>query len=139
MIAKRLPSAVKAELKKLGGDTEGAATVEQLQQQLQEEKAARQKAEARQTVRDYLNDPKHKLNIPGESQATLVKLVMLDLEYDKDGQPSNLKDVVESLKTSDPRLFATTPSNINANAGRNAPTGPVNMNDFVRQIHAGRN
>jgi hypothetical protein len=64
---------------------------------------------------------------------------MADLEYDKDGNPSNLKDVIESIRSSDPRLFANTASNINANAGRNAQTGPVNMNDVIRQMHAGRN
>jgi hypothetical protein len=139
MISKRLPSAVKAELKKLGGDPDGGPTVEQLQQQLNDEKAARQKAEARQTVGSYLDDPKNKLNIPSESRSTVVKLAMLDLEFDKDGNPSNLKDVIESLKASDPRLFANTPGSINAGNGRDNTAAPTDMNSFIRQVHASRN
>lgn len=137
-IKDKIPQLRRQLAKDISGDKDGEPSVADLQQQLLEEKAARQKAEARQTVRDYLTDPKHKMSLPTDSLNTVVKLVMLDLEYDKDGNPSNLKDAIESVKSSDPRLFTAAPSNINAGAGRDAATGPTNMNDFIRQQHAGR-
>lgn len=136
IVQNRLKSAVKAELKKLTGDAE--VTVEDLQRQLTEERTERTKLMARQTVRDYLTDPKHKLNLPSDAVPEVEELVSTRLEYDDTGKPSNLKEVVESLKTRLPRLFANTQSNINANNGRGSTPGPVNMNDFVRQ-HAVRN
>jgi hypothetical protein len=136
IVQNRLKSAVKAELKKLTGDAE--VSVEDLQRQLSEERTERQKLMARQSVRDYLSDPKHKLNIPADAISEVEELVSARLEYDSEGKPSNLKDTVESLKARLPRLFANTQSNINANNGRSTAPGPVNMNDFVRQ-HAVRN
>lgn len=136
IVQNRLKSAVKAELKKLTGD--GEVTVEDLQRQLSEERTERQKLSARQSVREYLTDPKHKLNIPTDAVSEVEELVSAKLEYDDEGKPSNLKDVVESLKSRLPRLFANTQTDINANNGRNTSVGPTDMNAFVRQ-HAVRN
>lgn len=136
IVANRIKSGVKAELKKLAGN--GEVSIEDLQRQLSEERTERQKLMARQTARDYLTDPKHKLSVPSDALPEVEELVLARLEYDDDGKPSNLKDVVESLKTRLPRLFANTQSNINANNGRSNAAGPLNMNDFVRQ-HAVRN
>lgn len=137
IVQNRLKSAVKAELKKLTGDGD-VASVEDLQRQLSEERNARQRLEARHTVREYLTDPRHKLNLDAGVVPEIEELVAARLEYDDDGKPSNLKETVESLKSRLPRLFANTQSNINANNGRGAQPGPLNMNDFVRQQLAGR-
>jgi len=65
-------------------------------------------------------------------------MVMQDIEYDDHGKPSNIKDAIESARSLAPALFVNSPSNINANNGNGNQTGPVNMNDFIRQQHAGR-
>ena len=136
IVANRIKSGVKAELKKLTGD--GEVTVEELQRQLSEERTRAAKLMARQSVRDYLSDPKHKLNIPSDAISEVEELVTAKLEYDDSGKPSNLKETVDTLKARLPRLFANTQTNINANNGRGSSAGPVDMNAFVRQ-HAVRN
>lgn len=136
IVQNRLKSAVKAELKKLTQDGEGV-TVEDLQRQLSEERTRTRAIEAREAVQDYLSDPKHKLNVRAENSRAIVKMVMQDIEYDDKGQPTNIKEAIESAKSLAPTLFVNSQSNINEGAGRNAHTGPVNMNDFVRQ-QAGR-
>lgn len=132
IVQNRLKSAVKAELKKLTGETEGAATVEDLQRQLSEEKARTRSFEARETVSDYLNDGRNKLNIRPENIRGIQELVIPRLEYDDDGKVLNLKDAIESAKSIAPALFANNTSTINAGAGRTHAT-PTNMNDFIRQ------
>lgn len=137
-MAQRLPKAVKAELKKLTSDGEGN-TVEELQRQLSEERTRTRGIEAREAVQDFLTDPKHKLNVRPENTRAIVKMVMQDIEFDDKGQPTNIKDAIESAKSLAPALFANTPSNINAGAGRNGAAGPTNMNDVIRQMYAGKN
>jgi len=133
MIQKRLPSAVKAELKKMAGDGEGKPDVDELQRQLSETKTRAQQIEARESVRDYLSDPVHKLNVKAENVAAIVKLVIPDLEYDDDGKPANLKEAVNAAKSIAPALFANTPVSINANQGRTNATMSGDMNSFIRQ------
>jgi hypothetical protein len=137
IVQNRLKSAVKAELKKLTSDGEGV-TVEELQRQLSDERTRTRAIEAREAVQDYLSDPKHKLNVRAENTRAIVKMVMQDIEYDDKGQPTNIKDAIESAKSLAPTLFVNSQSNINAGAGRDAATAPTNMNDFIRQQYAGR-
>jgi ATP-dependent exoDNAse (exonuclease V) beta subunit len=138
IIANRIKAGVKAELKKLSSDGDGN-TVEELQRQLSEEKTRTRGIEAREAVQDFLSDPKQKLNVRPENTRAIVKMVMQDIEFDDKGQPTNIKDAIESAKTLAPALFANTPSNINAGAGRNTAAGPTNMNDVIRQMYAGKN
>jgi hypothetical protein len=138
MIADRLPKAVKAELKKLTGESEGTLTVEELQRQLNEAKTKTQSYEARETVRDYLSDPANKLNIKADNIRAVEKLVMPDLTYDNDGNPSNLKEAVESARKLAPSLFTNNPASINAGAGgNNNGVGGFDMNAQIRRA-AGR-
>jgi hypothetical protein len=132
IVQNRLKSAVKAELKKLTGEGDGTPTVDELKSQLSEATQKAQALEARQSVRDYLMDPKNKLNVKAENAAAIEKLVMPDVEFDN-GKPSNLKEAIESAKSLAPALFVNVPTSIDANAGRNGQTGdPKDMNKFVR-------
>ena len=134
IIQTRLKSAVKAELKKLGGDdTTGANGVEQMQQQLTDYQTRLQAFEAKATVRDYLTDAKNKLAIPSDALSEVEELVQRQLEYGDDGKPTNLKEAVESVKNRFPRLCTAPTSSINANNGRSNAPAPKNMNDFIRQ------
>lgn len=134
IVANRIKSGVKARLKELSGETDGAVTVEELTKQLSEERGTRQKLEARQSVRDYLTDPRQKLNIKPENTAAIEKLVMQDIEFDDAGKPSNLKEAVESAKSLAPALFVNVPGQIDAATGRNGQTGnQKDMSAFIRQ------
>jgi hypothetical protein len=134
IVANRIKSGVKAELKRLTGETDGTPTVEELSKQLSEERQARQTLEARQTVRDYLTDPKHKLNVKADAVAAIEKLVLPDLVFEDDGKPSNLKEAVDAAKSLAPALFVNAPQSIDAAQGRNgaAVTGS-DMNSFIRR------
>jgi hypothetical protein len=132
IVQNRLKSAVKAELKKLTGD--GDVTVDDLQRQLSEERQKTRGIEARESVRDYLSDPKHKLNVNPANVRAIEKLVMPDVEFDDAGKPTNIKDAIENAKTIAPALFANNQSNINANNGRGSNAGPTDMNQWVRSL-----
>lgn len=110
-----------------------------LQRQLSETQEKLRSFEAKATIREHLSDPKHKLSVPADSLSGIEELVLARLEYGNDGKPSNLKDAIESVRSSFPRLFANSQTNINANNGRGQNPAPANMNDFIRQVHAGRN
>jgi hypothetical protein len=136
IVANRVKSGVKAELKRLTGDTEGVITVESLQQQLNEERTARQRVEARQEIRTVISDAK--LNVPATNHAAIEELVHSRLEYGTDGKPTNLADAIASVKSLAPTLFTNAPTNINAGDGRKTQNGPVDMNSWVRELHAKR-
>jgi hypothetical protein len=132
IVQNRLKSAVKAELKKLTGEGDGTPTVDELKSQLSEATQKAQSLEARQSVRDYLMDPKNKLNIKAENAAAIEKLVMSEIAFE-DGKPSNLKEAIESVKSLAPALFVNVPTSIDANAGRNGQVVANNdMNKFIR-------
>jgi len=132
IVANRLKTAVKAELKKLTTDDEGKESVEELTRQLSETRQRAQAIEAREAVRDYLSDPVHKLNVKATSIAAIVKLVTPDLEFDEDGKPTNLKEAVLAAKTLAPDLFANSSASINANNGRNGATPTRGMDALIR-------
>lgn len=133
MIAKRLPSAVKAELKKMSDDEEGKPNVDELQRQLSEKDTRIRSFEARESVEEFINDGRNKLNVKSENIRGIQEIVIPRLEYDDTGKPTNLKDAIESAKVIAPALFANQQSNINAANGRNSAPSATNMNDFIRQ------
>lgn len=138
MIKNRIASGVKAELKKLTGDPEGGVTLDSVQQQLNDLKTENQTLRASQDVRNYLSDSTNQLNIPPQNIAAIEELVNTRLTYE-DGKPSNLKDAVASVKGIAPSLFAVTPSNVDAGAGRRAVSGPADMNKVIRDLAASKN
>lgn len=132
MIAKRLPSAVKAELKKMSGD-ETQPNVDDLQRQLSERDTKLRSYEARETVDAFLNDGRNKLNIRPENIRGIQELVIPRLEFGDDGKPTNIKEAIESAKVIAPALFVSGTSNINQFSGNGQQARPGNMNDFIRQ------
>lgn len=128
-----IKSGVKAELKKLTGEGDGTPTVEDLQRQLSEKDTRIRSFEAREIVENHLLDGRNKLNVKPENVRGIQAIVIPLLQYDDDGQPSNLKDAIESAKAIAPVLFANTPGSIDANAGRNGAPATGNMNQMIRQ------
>ena len=133
IVQNRLKSAVKAELKKLTTDDQ-TPSIEDLQRQLTEATEKTRISDARESIRDYVADPKNKLN--AKNTRAIEKLVLAELEFDENG-PTNLKEAIESIKGFAPELFAQTNVNINASNGK-LPVTSNDMNDFIRQQHAGR-
>lgn len=132
MIANRVKSGIKAELKKMTGETDGTITVESLQQQLNEERTARQGLEARQSVREFLTDASNQLNVNPVNLTAIEELVHARITFEN-GKPSNLKDAIATVKNLAPTLFANTPAHVNAGEGRKPLSGPVDMNEFIRR------
>ena len=137
IVANRVKSAVKAELKKLAGDGDGTATVEDLQRQLSETATKARTYEARETVRDYLNDPQSKLNLRPENIRAVQELVMQRIEFADDGKPANVEQAVAAVKSLAPTLFVNQSASINAGNGRTASAPVSDMNAYIRQL-AGR-
>lgn len=138
MFQKRLSKAVKAELKKMAGESEGTPTVEELQRQLSEERQKTRGYSARDSITDYLGDPANKLHVKAENIRAIEKLVLAELAFDDDGSPTNLKEAVESVRKLAPSLFNNSPAPINAGAGTsNGAGGGFDMNAQIRQA-AGR-
>ena len=133
IVQNRLKSAVKAELKKLTGETEGQQTVEELQRQLNEQTQKVRSFEARQTIHDHLSDGRNKLNIKPENVRGIEELVLMRLEYDDQGKPANLKEAVDAARSIAPSLFANTPQPIDAGTGRNGAVVGTDMNSFIRR------
>jgi hypothetical protein len=134
MIAKRLPSAVKAELKKMGGDGEGQPDVTELQRQLSEYQTKMRSYEAKDEVSSYINDGRNKLTVEPENVRGIQELVIPRLEYDDNGKVTNLKEAIEAAKSIAPALFASKQtSGINAASGLGTRTAPANMNDLIRR------
>jgi len=133
MIAKRLPAAVKSELKKMSGDGEGQPSTEDLQRQLSERDQKLRSFEAKDKVAEFLADGRNKLNVDPKHIRGIEALVIPLLEYDDAGQPSNLKEAIESAKQIAPVLFTIGTPGINAGAGGKQPVTSADMNGFIRQ------
>lgn len=138
IIANRVKSGIKAELKKLGSEGgENAVTLEDLQQQLNDERSARQALESRQSVREFITDTKNQLNVRPENVAAIEELVNGRLQFEN-GKPSNLKDAINAVKSLAPSLFANQPASVNAAEGRKSIGGVANMDDWIRGTLAKR-
>jgi hypothetical protein len=135
-IEKKIPQLKKQIARDITGEKEGQPSVEELQQQLEATRKSLQGYEARAAIREYLNDPKHNITAPPEALGTIEELVLNRLEYGEDGKPANLKDAINTVKTTSPVLFVAHQGSLNGNNGRNSAQ-PVNMNALLRQA-AGR-
>lgn len=131
IIARRLKTAVKSELKKMAGEGEGQVSLEELQTQLSEKETRLRNYEARETINDFVADPKNKISVKPTSLRLFTKAVTDELEFE-DGKIANLKEAIEKVKSFAPDLFATSTGSINATAGRNAPAA-VDFNEQLRQ------
>lgn len=68
--------------------------------------------------------------------ARVAALIASNVELDKDGNPTNLADLIQALKQSDPYLFKRTDVDAGAGGGQDQ-TPTLNMNDAIRRA-AGR-
>lgn len=131
IVQDRLKKAVKSELKKLTGETDGQPTVDDLQRQLNDYQSKTRTLESREQVRDFLTDPRNKINVRTENIRAIEKLVFSELEFDEDGKPSNLRDAIDLVKSEAPTLFVSSSSSINGASGKQAEQ-PFNWNDQIR-------
>lgn len=133
-----IKAGIKKELAKLTKENTAAPTVEALQQQLGEYKKTVSTYSAKEAVRDFLTDPAQKLSVAPQNMRAIEKLVMSEIVYDEEtGEATNIADAVKAVQSLAPALFAaTTTISANANAGRNAPAAPVDMNALIRQAAA---
>ena len=138
IVQNRLKSAVKAELKKLTGETPETPTVQELQQQLKDATTKAQTFERKEAVQSYLTDPKNKISVKAQDLTGVVELAAGFIQYDEAGAITNLKEAVEKVKSLAPSLFAGNPAP-NINQGRTDSELPNDMNAFIRQQHAERN
>ncbi len=132
IVKDRLAKAVKSELKKLTGETDGQPTVDDLQRQLADTQTKARTLEAREQVRDYLTDPRNKIYARQENMRVIEKLIFTELEFDDEGNPSNLKEAIAGVKSEAPTLFLNSNSSINGNSGRSSDQVPFNWNDEIR-------
>lgn len=132
IVANRIKSGIKAELKKMAGDGEGQPSVDDLQRQLSESQMKIRSFEAKDTVEQFISDGRNKLSVKPENIRGIQAIVIPQLEYDDDGKPSNLKEAIENAKVIAPALFANTPGSIDAAQGRTSAALPGDMNQFIR-------
>lgn len=132
-IEKKIPQLKRQIARSISGDKEPGSEGEELQQRLSDAETRLRTFESKAAVRDFLTDSKNKLNIPTDTLSGIEELVTLRLEYGEDGKPSNLKEAVESVKSSFPRLFAAPQSSINANNGNGQKVTAQGMDSFIRQ------
>lgn len=136
MFQKRLSKAVKAELKKLTGETEGSPSVDELTQRATQAETRLREFEAKDSVVDYLSDPKNRVNPRPENMRLITKLVVAELQYDEEGKPSNLKEAIAQIKGEAPQLFV--PATGSANGGSGVGTvqtlGDADMTLNIRRL-----
>lgn len=137
MFQKRLKTAVKSELKKAIGENSDAPTVEELQRQLLEANTKTRSFETRDAVQNYFNDAKNKISVKAVDLQGAIDAVEKFLEYDDDGNISNLNEAVRKAKERSSSLFAPTPTaSVNAGFGRGKTATVPNMNDLIHSAFA---
>ncbi len=72
-------------------------------------------------------------------QDLIYRLAKSDIEYDDDDEPTNVTELIDTLKRAHPDLFKAKPGKADAGgeAARGKPPKGVTMNDWIRQ-QAGR-
>ena len=137
MFKKRLSKAVKSELRKLtdGKDPDDKPDANELQRRAEDAETRARALEAKDELFDFVDNPRNKVGLKPESRKLFWKLAKDELEYDDEGKPTNLKEVVSGLKEEAPALFMAAGS-ADAGRGRQTPAN-VNMNQLIRNA-AGR-
>jgi hypothetical protein len=62
------------------------------------------------------------------------RIVRHDIEYDDDGQPTNVKRLVEATKREMPELFRSPNGSADGGAGQLGLSAQPNMNDLIREM-----
>jgi len=131
IVKDRLSKAVKSELRKLTGETDGQPTVSELTQQLKDTEQRARTFETKEQIRDFLLDSRNKTAVRPENMRSIEKLVFAEVEFDDSGEITNLKEAIDRVRSEAPSLFVTTTTQINGNTGRNQP-GIVDFNEQLR-------
>lgn len=141
MFQKRLGKAVKSELqkelKRITGENENTPTVAELQQKLTDAQTISRAYETKDAIHSFINDGKNKIAARTENMRAIEKLVLAEIEYDDEGQPANLKDAVERVKTEAPTLFVIGNGSINGTSGIGRNVNAFDPDQYIRQT-AGR-
>jgi hypothetical protein len=108
-----------------------AARLEALEKDNQLKGAAIRERDAKDATRDAAKKA-------GAPDGDLIyRVIKSDLEYDDDGKPTNLKDLIADLKQTTPHLFKPESKRIDGGSGNGSKPGKDDMNSMIR-IAAGR-
>lgn len=108
-----------------------AARLEALEKDNQAKGAAIRERDAKDATRDAAKKA-------GAPDGDLIYRVLKgDIEYDDDGKPTNLKDLIADLKQTTPHLFKPATTRVDGGAGNGSKPGKDDMNAWIRQ-QAGR-
>jgi hypothetical protein len=134
-ISKKIPQLKRQIARDFAGEPkDGQPNVDELQRQLNDTRGKLRSYESRDTIQEFIANPKNALNIPSHATGAFTELVLPLLTYDEDGRPENLEEVALKVLARHSDLFVAKPSSFNGNNGRNAAPVPVNMNDRIRQL-----
>ncbi len=108
-----------------------AARLEVLEKDNQAKGAAIRERDAKDATRDAAKKA-------GAPDGDLIYRVLKgDIEYDDDGKPTNLKDLIADLKQTTPHLFKPATTRVDGGAGNGSKPGKDDMNTAIR-LAAGR-
>lgn len=108
-----------------------AARLEALEKDNQAKGAAIRERDAKDATRDAAKKA-------GAPDGDLIYRVLKgDIEYDDDGKPTNLKDLIADLKQTTPHLFKPATTRVDGGAGNGSKPGKDDMNSMIRAA-AGR-
>lgn len=135
-ISREITKRVNAELKKHGIDPDSGKTPEDWQRKAEDAESRARTLEAKETLFDYVDDPKHKVNLKPESRRLFWKLAKDELQFDDEGKPTNVREVVTAIKEEAPTLFVSSKGSVDAGV-RGVTAAGVDMNQLIRRS-AGR-
>lgn len=120
--------------------TAEAATAEanakkSLEEKLQSENDSLKSRLREREARDEFTRAAQKLKAPPRSAHAVFELGKSHLEYDKEGQPTNIKDVLADLQEEFPELFGIDKQTVNAGE-RDAETSPKGLFGVSRMANA---
>lgn len=105
-----------------------AARLEALEKDYQ----AKTKALAERDARDAVKDAAKKAGAPDTD--LVYRVLKSDLDYDEDGEVTNLKDLIDDLKQTTPHLFKAKAGAADAGNGtRQSANGGATMTQLIRQ------
>lgn len=136
-VEKKLPQLRRQIGKELSGEKEGQASVEDLQRERDEARNEARTLKAKDDLFDYVDDGGKKVGLRADSRRAFWRIAQSLIEFDDDGKPSNISDVVKAVKSEAPALFTSSTGSVDAGAHSNG-AAPNDINSFIRRA-AGRN
>lgn len=131
-IEQKIPQLKRQIAKDLTGEGEGLPTVDELQRRLSLSEEKARLFETKESIREYLQDAKNKAMTRPENSRAIEKLVLAEIITDEDGEITNMREAIETVRREAPTLFLTNSMQINGASGKQSP----NVIDFNDQIRA---